>query len=277
MRVSTDEQEAAKVKADSTKTAALVAAYKAQKKGQSIDSSLKSSSASAAAAAAAAAKAKAEYEKAQALKQTATTQSSSYRAGQAAAAAGRAAAAAAEAAEKAHAKNVTASVAASSASAGAAAAAASKAAAAAENAEIEAGRAAAAAAQEQMRQDYERASIDRHEIEQILLKQNQNQNGGGLKKLLNQRWQMPYISQFNKASDNTTAYTVTSTADPNVTADNMNQIIDTTAPVDDTALTLPNVDVKGDNLKNSLIIGGLILGVWWIWKKRKKKRGSKKR
>ena len=50
------------------------------------------------------------------------------------------------------------------------------------------------------------------------------------------------------------------------------QPIEPAAP--ETALTLPNVDVKGDNLKNSLLIGGLALLVYYWWK-RKKRRGKK--
>ena len=47
---------------------------------------------------------------------------------------------------------------------------------------------------------------------------------------------------------------------------------------EETALTLPNVDVKGDNLRNSLIACGGLLFIWWWLKKRKKskKRGRKR-
>jgi hypothetical protein len=46
-------------------------------------------------------------------------------------------------------------------------------------------------------------------------------------------------------------------------------------PAEETALTLPNVDVKGDNLKNSLLVGGGLLLLWWWLRKRKKRRGTK--
>ena len=44
---------------------------------------------------------------------------------------------------------------------------------------------------------------------------------------------------------------------------------------EETALTLPNVDVKGDNLKNSLLFGGFLLLAYMWYKKRKKRRGKR--
>lgn len=241
-----------------------------RKKAAGIARSLSDSSKAAGSAAAAAARAQAEYEKAKAkaANTSAATADTAKRAAQAAASAARAAAKAQE--EKA--KTVAASTKSSAASASAAAAAAGRAQAAEEKAQIEAAKAAAAAAQA----DYERSSIDRHNQE---LLNTAATSGNSQTRKNGFKWSnvtLPYIPKLVNAQ--TTQQAVQTVDDSSPVESMTTQTIETApAVVDDSALTLPNVDVKGDNLKNSLLIcGGLVL-IWYLWKKRKKKRGSRKR
>lgn len=244
----------------------------ARQKAAGIARSLSYSSKAAGSAAAAAARAQMEAEKAKAANTAAATADTSERAAQAAASAARAAQAAAKAREE-KAKTIEASTKSSAASASAAAAAAGRAQAAEEKAQIEAAKAAAAAAQA----DYERAAIDRHnqELKNTAAASGNSQTGVNYF----EKWSKPKLPDFSKYVHTQTTQQAVQTVDDSSPVESMTtQTIDTApAVVDDSALTLPNVDVKGDNLKNSLLIcGGLVL-VWYLWKKRKKKRGSRKR